>query len=121
MERYMNILLIDDDKTSLDVLQDVLMLNDFDCESYSDPYEALNSFKEKEFDAVLSDYLMPRLNGIELLKELKKINSKAKVLLYSACEDENIYHEAIRHGAHAYLTKPISWTDMERVLKEMKD
>lgn len=116
----MKLLLIDDDLTSLEVLHDVLLLNDFECDAFSNPIEAVAKYKSGEYIAVLTDYLMNKMNGIEVLREIKAKDKNAKVMLYSACEEENLEELATSNGAYMYFTKPISWIDIERVLQEIQ-
>lgn len=115
----MKILLIDDDLTSLEVLRDVFILNDFECVAFNNPALGLKAYQDDKFDVTLLDFLMPEFNGIEILKSIKEINPEARVIVYSACEDDDIIAEALKNGAQAYFTKPISWKDIEQVLEEI--
>lgn len=116
----MKLLLVDDDVTSLEVLHDVMLLNDFECDSFSNPKDALAAFEKGKYIAVLTDYLMYDMSGIDLLKEIKKKDPDSKVMLYSACEDETLEELAKANGAYNYFSKPISWIDIERVLQELQ-
>lgn len=116
----MKILLVDDDLTSLEVLHDVMLLNDFECDAFSSPTEALKAYDTGNYIAVLTDYLMNEMNGIDLLKEIKKKEPNSKVMIYSACEDSTLEDLAMANGAYIYFSKPISWIDIERVLQELQ-
>jgi DNA-binding NtrC family response regulator len=116
----MRVMLVDDDISSLEVLNDVLILNGFECDAYDNPKVALQRYEKGKYRAVLTDYLMNEMNGIELMKELKKMDPDIVVMIYSACDHFNLDEIALKNGAFNFFAKPISWTDIEKVLTELK-
>ena len=68
-------------------------------------FDALNKISEKEFDIVLLDISMPGGNGIDILKQLKRIKPKMPVLMLSVHPEEQYAVRAIKAGASGYLTK----------------
>lgn len=116
----MKIMLVDDDITSLEVLHDVLVLNDFECDAFDNPEDALASYENGKYVAVLTDYLMQSMNGIDLLRAIKSKDPDSTVIMYSACDEEHLDELAISNGAYIYFSKPISWIDIEKVLQELQ-
>jgi putative two-component system response regulator len=74
--------------------------------------DALNVYQSQDIDIVLTDIRMPLINGIELLKEIKKINSEQTVVLFSGSNDYDFLMEAINYGADKFFTKPLSLENM---------
>src|ERR671931_1173497 len=89
------ILLVDDESDIIEILRVGLEDNGFKVDAFTDPQEALSSFKAGTYDLLLLDVRMPKLNGFELYEEIKKIdnNNKAKVCYITAYE---INYEKIR-------------------------
>ncbi len=59
---------------------------------------------------------MPVMNGMEALREIKKINSATKVIIVTAVEDEEIIAEAKNYGIVEYITKPLILEQLERTV-----
>ena len=87
----------------------------FDITSSSDPTDALDVFREGQFDCVVSDYDMPRLSGLELLARIREINPDVPFVLFTGKGSEEIASQAISSGVTDYLQKSIG-TDQYTVL-----
>jgi two-component system chemotaxis response regulator CheB len=114
-----NILIIDDSALMRRVLSDIINSDDrFQASEVAvnglDGLSILQS-RWKEFDAVLLDINMPRMNGIEMLAELKEQNIKAKVIVVStiAKKDAKETIRALELGAFDFATKPDSYLDVK--------
>lgn len=68
-------------------------------------YELLNKITDNDYDIVLLDISLPDINGLEVLKEIKKRKRKLPVLVLSMYPEENYAARAFKGGAHGYLTK----------------
>ena len=68
--------------------------------------EAIDQYKELAPDLITMDVIMPDMNGIEAVKEIKKINPRAKILIVSAMGQQLIIEEVINAGAFDYIIKP---------------
>lgn len=73
-----------------------------------DGYEALESYKRAKPDLVTMDITMPEMDGITAVKELKKIDKEAKIMMVTSHGQEEMVISAIRSGASGYLLKPIN-------------
>lgn len=69
--------------------------------------DGLEKFTNEEFDIVLTDINMPVMNGLEMAKEIKAINSLIPILVLSAHNEENYFMKSIETGVDGYLLKPI--------------
>ena len=88
----------------------------------SDGLEALTLLKAHPCDIVLSDIRMPKLGGLELLKEMKRRGMNARTILFSGHADFSYAREAISLGVVDYLLKPVGETELaEAVRKAVAD
>ncbi len=117
----MEILLADDDNKILRSLTNILSLQGHNCKTSSDGYEAVNEYKKDDFDCVLLDIEMPRMNGIEAAKALLSINPDASIIMVTAFRDIDIIRSTMRVGAYDYLVKPVLPEELGRVLEKVKE
>jgi two-component system chemotaxis response regulator CheY len=113
------ILVADDADFMYEMLENLIDKNRFEVVGYAgDGEEAVKKFKELTPDLVTMDILMPRMNGIKSIKEIRRLNPKARVLVISALSDPDLVKEAMAAGAADYITKPFSVSDLKaRILK----
>jgi DNA-binding NtrC family response regulator len=108
------ILIVDDEKDMLALLKRIISEEtEHEVVTETDPVHALELFKEKAFDLVITDLKMPKMDGIKLLESIKKANSEVSVVILTAFATIETAVEAIRKGANDYITKPFR---RERIL-----
>ncbi|MDF1590309.1 MAG: sigma-54 dependent transcriptional regulator [Desulfobacterales bacterium] len=108
------ILVVDDEKDMLLLLQRIISEEtDHELHTETNPFRALDLFKNNHFDLVITDLKMPKMDGIKLLEEAKKIRPKTSVVILTAFATIDTAVEAIRKGAYDYITKPFR---RERIL-----
>lgn len=109
------IAIIDDEQDILDTLESFLQRSEkFEITKYSNPITALSEVKNRKFDLILLDIMMPELDGIEFLKEMKNTTPDTKVLIMTAYSTIDRAIECDELGADEYITKPfISLKDVE--------
>lgn len=79
---------------------------------------ALEIFAKEKPDIVLIDVRMEGMDGVMLLKEIKKIDKSAQTIMVSAVEDLDVIKEAKRQGAEVYITKPLVLEELEKIVLE---
>lgn len=104
-----SLIVVDDDAESLRTLDDALRANGFEVTAFSDPRDVLAHDDPGAFNAAIVDYRMPGMNGIDLLRELKRLNPAMAVVVVTGQLDEGIQVEAMRHGAVDFFYKPIDF------------
>lgn len=121
------ILVVDDEKNQRDILQLILSGERdeqgdqlYEVKTASSGQEALRSFRQENFDLVLTDLKMAGMDGIQLLNELSQLDSSTPVILMTAHGSINTVKEALRGGAFDYLEKPVDRAKLlEAVAKAM--
>ena len=111
------ILIVDDEKLMRMSLEDKLTKEGFTVTSYSNAVEALKSLQSTNYDAVISDLRLPKMDGIEFLKETKKASPDTVVIIMTAYGSIENAVTAMKEGAHDYVTKPFP---MEELIIKLK-
>jgi CheY-like chemotaxis protein len=109
------ILIVDDEAQLRRVVRLMLAMSGYEVIEAATGKEALKSIKEKEIDLVITDIFMPDMDGLELIKEIKKISSELKVLVVSGNgqNDSDLYLDlASRFGADRTMRKPFQNKDL---------
>lgn len=78
--------------------------------------QGLEFYKQQDFDLVITDIKMPKMNGLEMSQEIKKINKEQNIVVVSAYSSADIFLSSIKIGIDGYLVKPINYADMNNVL-----
>jgi two-component system chemotaxis response regulator CheY len=109
------ILVVDDAAFMRMMIKDILIKNNFEVVGEaSDGFEAVEKYKELRPDLVTLDITMPELDGIGALKEIKKIDPAARVIMCSAMGQQAMVIDAIQAGAKDFIVKPFQ---QDRVLE----
>ncbi len=108
MSKNRTILIVDDEEMVITSLRAFLQLEtDFEVEGFTDPEKAVTRLCGGSVDVVVSDYLMPRLNGIQLLKKAREIQPEATRVLLTGHADKGSAVQAINEvGLYQYVEKP---------------
>ncbi|MBI3873710.1 MAG: response regulator [Arcobacter sp.] len=106
------IIIIDDEQDILRILERFLGRK-FDVTVFSDPVAGLNAIKNGNYDLLLTDIMMPQLDGLSLLKKLRESNNSIKVIMMTAFDSLDKALEAHSYGAKNYIKKP--FTSLEDV------
>ena len=111
------ILVVDDEPSIRKYLQTLLEVDGFEVETVGTGKEAISKVSAGERpDLIILDVLMPELNGIDTLKELLQVDRSLNVIMLSCSNEVGTVVEAIRIGAHDYLTKPFEKSDLDAAM-----
>lgn len=106
------ILYVDDEEALRILVKSQLALEGFDMDTADDGDTALEMLKNKNYDLILLDIRMPRVDGIEVLKNLKQSGSKTRVIMLTAVTELSSAIDAVKLGANDYITKPYDIEDL---------
>ncbi|MFN3550983.1 MAG: response regulator [Endomicrobiia bacterium] len=101
------ILVVDDQFSDRELAKDLLEMENFSVETAESGEEAIEKLKNKNFNIVLSDLMMPKIDGIQLTKYIKENKIDTEVIIMTAYATIETAKEAIKIGAFDYLTKPL--------------
>lgn len=118
----MNVLIVDDDYVDREHIKRTLLKGDAACRftETESVDEAIESFREQQYDVVLLDYRMPQRDGIELVLELRnvRVEHSVAIVMLSNSEDDEIALECVRAGAQDFLVKSeISTSRLRRAIQ----
>jgi CheY-like chemotaxis protein len=114
------VLIVDDDTAVVQVLQDALGLfrhdHAYTVETARDGAEGLAALERAPFDLILLDMYMPRMNGLELLAQMRQRGLRTPVLMLTGNEDNRSAADALAGGIFAYVPKPFDLQHLEMLI-----
>ena len=112
------VLIVDDDKTLCKMLEDMLSREaDLEVTSAHDGLEATEKIRKEKFDLILTDLMMPGVDGIEVLKTAKEVDENVHVVIVTGFASLETAMEAIKKGAYDYITKPFRLDEIKVVVQ----
>ena len=112
------ILVVDDEPDICLVLKIVLEKTGFIVDYYYNPILALDEFKPNVYDLIILDIQMPDINGLQLYREIKKRDIKAKVCFLTA--SESIFDIAYKFSpVYTFIRKPVNNTDLIKIVNDL--
>jgi DNA-binding NtrC family response regulator len=111
-ELPIRVLLIDDEVGYINVLSNRLSKRNFVVAKANSGSEALQQMRRQDFDVAVLDLKMEDMDGIEVLKILKKMAPEVAVIMLTGHGSAEAAHEGIREGAYDYLTKPCEFEEL---------
>lgn len=106
------ILAVDDEKDILFTLEAVAEVAELDITTTSHGLKALEYIKDDNYDLLLVDYHMPDINGLKLVKEIRKINKSIPILVLTVDESLDLAEKFLKAGADDFANKPIRTADL---------
>lgn len=113
------ILVIEDNELNLKLFCDILKYQNYEVHSAQDGLEGYNKIVENNYDLIILDLQLPKINGFELLEKLQ--NEKIKVpeiIIVSACAMDSDKQNAKKYNINTYITKPIDIKNFINIVKE---
>src|SRR5437868_308165 len=108
-----DILIIDDEKAIRKTLSEILSFEGYKIDEAGDGEDGLKKFREKNYDVVLCDIKMPKIDGIEFLQKAGEANADVPIIMISGHGNIETAVEAVKTGAFDYISKP---PDLNRLL-----
>jgi len=111
------ILIIDDDESMRDTLKLFLADSDYEIFLAESGTQGINIMEQDHPDIVISDVMMPEINGFDILMKSKKLDQNINVIMLTAFDDMESTIKAIQLGAYDYLSKPIEQERLKIIIK----
>ena len=106
MPENVKIMVVDDEPSVLESFKMILKIKDYDVVTFPDGPTALAGIEKGKFDLAFIDYKLPGMDGLEVLRKLKELDSAIEVIIVTAYATESSHANAITLGALEYLRKP---------------
>ena len=110
------ILIVDDEPTLVDILVEQFINSNYEIETAGTGIDALRAVKRERPDVVLLDIKMPNMNGIDVLKEIMKIDKSITVIMITGNMELSVTVEALRNGAFGYVPKPFDFRYLQHLI-----
>jgi signal transduction histidine kinase/FixJ family two-component response regulator len=111
------IIIIDDEQRMCESLATLLTSEGYLVEAYQSSLEAATAVRSRKVDLVITDVMMPDMDGLEILRVIKKVDDDIPVILMTGFASLNSALDAIQQGAYDYLLKPVEFTQLSLAVK----
>jgi PAS domain S-box-containing protein len=111
-------LVVEDESVSLMLLVSLLEKLGYAPDKAVDGQEAFELLKETDYDIVITDFNMPRMNGLELIVNIRELDENIKTILITAYNEPKILKDAINIGVDKFLEKPVKLDNLDKVLSD---
>jgi CheY-like chemotaxis protein len=112
------ILICEDELDAQKFLKEILLENDYDVFTAKDGEESIRITKKIKPDLILLDIRMPKMDGLEVAREIRKFNTDVKIVFLTAFESTELSKEAAKYDIVDYLVKPISSKNIIKVIEQ---
>jgi CheY-like chemotaxis protein len=118
--KKIRLLILDDSKEFVFLLTSLLTFHEIKVDTESDPVAALKISQEKDYDLIITDYMMDQMDGISFAEKVRAegINKKTKMILLTAKHLENDELSLVNENSLVYVNKPILPNDLYRKVME---
>jgi two-component system, OmpR family, response regulator len=113
---HVNILIVDDDQAILEYMQTLLEKDGFEVRTQSDPTRVEDEVRQGSFHVIILDVMMPQLDGIEVLKRIRAIDSDVAVVMFTAHPNLETAVQSMKLDAVDYIKKPFNVDEFREVL-----
>jgi DNA-binding NtrC family response regulator len=115
------ILVVEDDQDIRDLLVETLQRSGFEIDTAENGKQGLQQFQAHHYDLILTDIRMPVMDGLQMLKMIKKEDSKMPIVVVTAYPSVDSAVECLVKGADDYLVKPIQMDDLNVKINKALD
>ena len=119
LTKKLSVLYVEDEKESREQISDIFSLLFESLDTAFDGEDALEKYNMKEYDIVITDINMPRMNGIELTKRIKTLHPAQNIIIISAHNDSDYLLQAINLGVDNFIIKPVQMQQLTQVLTKV--
>lgn len=114
----LKILVVDDEEHTRLGYAEILKMGGHEVDMASNGQEGLAMAEITEYDVIITDLHMPKMNGAEFIEKLSENNNKAKKIVITAFGSYKSYKDTADHGACMYLNKPVRAADLESAIND---
>lgn len=115
----LSILVVDDDKDVCEYLADFLEHDGYRVVAVNDPTQAVDVLRQDEFHICIVDLMMPKLSGVDLLGQIRKVDTDLAVIILTGYPSLETATASIEHDVSAYIKKPFSVDEFRGVIERI--
>jgi CheY-like chemotaxis protein len=115
----LKVLVVDDEKDIVEVIQDRLEAYGFTVATAGNGLEALKKLSTEKFDGIFLDVKMPEMGGIEALEEIRKRDKKIPIIIITSSSTREAAADAVAKGASDYVLKPFEWEELKAKIEKV--
>ena len=115
----MNILIVDDDRAICDYMQTLLERDGYQVKALSDPTGVISELKKTDYHLVILDLMMPKRDGIEVLRELRKHDKDIAVVIFTGYPNLDTAVASMKLDAVDYIKKPFNVDEFRKVIERV--
>ena len=115
--KQINVLIVDDDKDVLSTLSEILSELRLNPVTAGDGAEAIEKVKTRQIDLIITDLMMPNVDGLELIQRTRQLNVNIPIAVISGHGEVKNVVNALSRGAYNFVTKPFTIKEIENVVK----
>jgi len=114
-----NVLIVDDDPAILEMLSDIVSREEYKAVAVESGEKALEELKKQQFDLIFLDLLLPGMSGVEVFTELKKMHSRASVVILTGYADDPMADEALSMEPKYLIRKPFRVSEIIEAINSL--
>lgn len=119
MSREIKILIVDDDKDICDYMEILLSQAGYTVETQTDPRKAVEQVKTQDFHVVVLDIMMPELDGMEVLEEIRKFDNDIAVIIFTGNPSVDTAVQSMKFNVADYIKKPFAVDEFTETLENV--
>jgi CheY-like chemotaxis protein len=112
------VLIVDDDREVMTMLADIVRELNLTPVTASHGQEAMEKLKGQKIDLIITDLVMPKMDGLELIKQSRQLNAKIPIAVISGHGEAQNVIEALNRGAYNFVSKPFTIKEIEAIIKK---
>jgi len=118
MKKYdINVLIIDDDKDICNSLKKLFVIDGYKVKAITNPMHALRELNKQLYHLIILDLKMPKINGEDLLREIRNVNSDVSVIILTAYPSVDSAVQALQSHAFDYVKKPFKINELRNTVR----
>jgi DNA-binding NtrC family response regulator len=119
MAQDIRILIVDDDEDICAYMQTMLVAAGYEVCTLPDPTLAIEEIRAKDYHVLIIDLMMPKMDGIELIKRIRKVDSDIAVVVFTGYPSVETAIDALKLNVSDYVKKPFDITDFREKIAEI--
>lgn len=119
MAADIKVLIVDDDRDICEYMRTMLEATGYEVATLSDPTRAVDRIREEEFHVLIIDLMMPKMDGIELIQRIRKVDSDVAIVVFTGYPSVETAVDALKLNVSDYVKKPFDMDDFREKIADI--